>query len=104
MKNITSNDINNQVIPSNPRKGAVLEGFISCFYILRIQNNAYKKVFCFLDERSVKIAYSIIKQAFPKERIFICDEMIEKQFFSSLEYARVHIKSIKKVSQFINCT
>lgn len=99
MNNITSNDISNQDIPSNPRKGAMLEGFISCFYILRKQDNVYKKVCCFLDEYNVKRAYSLIKQAFPKEQIYICDEVAEKQSFCFWEYARKHIKSLKKVNQ-----
>lgn len=94
---------NNREIPSNPRRGMILDGFVSCFYILRLQNNVYKKVLCFLDEQNVKIAYGVISKAFPDERIFICDEMIEKKFFSFWEHARIHIKSIKKVSQFLNC-
>lgn len=101
MNNSTSNTICNQDIPSNPRKGAVLEGFITCFYILLKQDNTYKKICCFLDEDNVKRAYTLIKQAFPKEQIYICDEVVEKQSFSFWEYARKHIRSLKKVNKLI---
>lgn len=101
MNDNSTNLENNQDIPGNPRKGAILEGFVSCFYILRKQDDTYKKVCCFLDEDNVKRAYNLIKQAFPKEQIFICDEIVEKQSFSFWEYARKHIKSLKKVNQLL---